>query len=300
MTMILRLTSFFVMVSILSAFECATVAFGKSKSARIENRFKIDNIEFKLVAEVRDVTTSMDSHQSTKISYSVFRNGTFLHPEPETGGTLIGCRGSYVEDEGGLVLPIKAKDRQVGWFIWAGARCGATVTYKVQIVLVDPKPSSIGNIYKVMEIQAKEQPLVRDHDGGIEVWFTYQEYGNSITVDSFLVPRMIFANLRPGEVKFEKRRLDPDFSKWPKLNYIEDDFRSYFVAGLNDLNAELMRNALAKLYRKDSKHLELYARNGFPSSFDELTKVTDAVSLLNSSVKEFLRPDPYPYSTYNY
>lgn len=102
---------------------------------------------------------------------------------------------------------------------------------------------------------AKSNPIVRKSGDGLEIWSYYQEWGGRGTALSFYVPELRKLYDDSGEVRIVKSALPSELSDWPVL----DDVGSIgiFVAGISQLNPDIMEAILPHLSESDLEHFEL-------------------------------------------
>ena len=125
---------------------------------------------FEIRMTIRQVTTGVYGPGSVKCSYSVFRNGEFLHPESLSGGTVIGCR--YVAPE---EVDIE-RFASLGWMFGVGGHCGATASSYTWTIVV-PRAKT----YVLKTFNSSFRPVIRTKDDRIEIWSTYQDWGGQGT-----------------------------------------------------------------------------------------------------------------------
>ena len=159
---------------------------------------------------------------------------------------------------------------------------------KYQVVLPnlsnDTRPYQDG--YFWTEFVAKYKPVVRGGDL-IEVWYVSQEWGTGGTASSFFVPRRLTIGKQNGSWEEGSRyeKLSADFSSWPKFEYVSV-FPSHFVAGLVDLNPEVMKAAADQFY--DDKATENYKYAGLPATRKEATAVVEAIRVAKNQLRLFM------------
>ena len=227
-------------------------AVAQIKPVTTESIFQFDGNEYKIKVKVRDAANSSGHGQI--ISYSVYLNNKFIHPSEWDGGNITGCRYPYTELKDNFsISTLEADNISIGWIISTGGICGNTKSSKL-VFIIPPLKSAYGN-YLEYELLAKQEPIIRNNNGKIEIWYIYQEWGRGGTSTSIFVPQKIIID-PSKKYKYEiiskgnvlNGILEIDTSEW---GYYKNYFLNLYVAGLNDLNIELMEYSLNNLYNSD-------------------------------------------------
>ena len=226
-------------------------AVAQIKPVTTESIFQFDGNEYKIKVKVRDAANSSGHGQI--ISYSVYLNNKFIHPADWDGGSVTGCRYPFTElQDNFTVSTLESDSISIGWIISTGGICGNTKSSK--LVFIIPPHKRWGNLIEY-ELLAKQEPLIRNNNGKIEIWYIYQEWGRGGTSTSIFVPQKIIID-PSKKYKYEiiskgnvlNGILEIDTSEW---GYYKNHFLNLYVAGLNDLNIELMEYSLNNLYNSD-------------------------------------------------
>jgi hypothetical protein len=245
--------------------------------------FKEGSAQFKLNATIKSVSVKKAT-PGVLIEYSVFKNGKFLHPDSEEGGRLLGCAYGYKSLPEDMVLPLAVNNKQDGWILSVGAICGNTFSRKIHLITVHPK----GEEYHVKEVQSKYSPNLRKSKKGIEIWTAYQEWGAGGTAGSFLVPRLYLAKEDDSDSVVVRENLDSDITTWQQFKDFPFAFPSYFVAGMNEMNPDLMNNAIEKAFKDENS--EWYKDVGLPENRKAAKEVATHLTSIKTYLSRFIRP----------
>lgn len=205
--------------------------------------------------------------------YTVRRDGVFVHPESAEGGRLLGCVRSVAASQDYLFDAFPAGSQPLGWMLGTGAICGNTSSLLVTLVL--PAGSAGSPTYAETTFEAKARPETRGVGDDLEVWSVRQWWGKGGTGTSVFVPERRRV-LPDGRVHLAP--LDPDWSTWhPSVT--GTSFGGAFVAGLEQENAPLMRQAVLKLMGDDSAKPCAWSQAvGLPSTHQGLLELVEAVA----------------------
>lgn len=245
------------------------------------NTFVINEDSYSLKVVTKEVTTSMGLEQL--ISYSVYENKKFIHSN-SYGGRFFSCRQAKPKIEA-----INSEKGQVGWMIIGYGICGNTVSHRVELVV--PVKSMWGgkSLYMSKTIIAKETPKIVPKKSGADVWFYEQNWGNGGTASSIFVPRKLVIRkdnyssiIKKGNVFQEIEVLESQESN----EWLQPNFISLFVAGIEDANPKLMNYALENYYKiEDKQWYEVYVQNGDKEALIRLIEKVKGLRELYEEVK---------------
>jgi hypothetical protein len=147
----------------------------------------------------------------------------------------------------------------IGWIANLGGLCGNTFSWKSVLLIPDNDP---------VEFIAKEKPIWEQQSNGeVWVWSSYQEWGQTGTSESFVVPELrCIAEVEEGHEPY-LCRLPSDVTTWPENFYVSSSFLGIFVAGLKQDDPALMLSALENA---SDKSISWVGAQGFPTSREEL------------------------------
>lgn len=241
----------------------------------------INEDSYSLKVVTKEVTTSMGLEQL--ISYSVYENKKFIHSN-SYGGRFFSCRQAKPKIEA-----INSEKGQVGWMIVGYGICGNTVSHRVELVV--PVKSMWGgkSLYMSKTIIAKETPKIVPKKNGADVWFYEQNWGNGGTASSIFVPRKLVIRkdnyssiIKKGNVFQEIEILESQKSN----EWLQPNFISLFVAGIEDANPKLMNYALENYYKiEDKQWYEVYVQNGDKEALIRLIEKVKGLRELYEEVK---------------
>ena len=207
--------------------------------------FKTGSNIFELKYKVKGVTTS--SGAQDLVLYSIYRNGKFVHAEKEDGGRFFSCR--YKKPE---IFPVKTIKKQIGWMLVGGGICGNTSSFKVELII---PVESYSTTYYTKTLVSKESPLIQPTQNGFSIWYYEQNWGRGGTATSFYVPSKVVVDLNDDFFSFKKGDILKDVQVLEKSESPKwlRSFLGFFVAGIRDVNPELMEYALSNLYSREQK-----------------------------------------------
>lgn len=246
-----------------------------------QQSFQTDSNTYELKYKVKAVTTS--SGEKDLVLYSIYKNGKFVHAEKEGGGRFFSCGFERPK-----VLSVKTTKKQIGWMLVGGGICGNTYSYKVELVI---PVESYSTTYFSKTIISKALPLIEPTQNGFSLWYYEQNWGRGGTATSFYVPSKIVVDLSDAFFGFKKGNLLKDIHVLEKSSSPEwlRSFLGFFVAGIRDVNPELMQYALCNHYSIEQAdwiafHFEKADKEYLREIIDkvratkELLKVTDGVT----------------------
>lgn len=254
----------------------ARAEWPSNKPVTMTNEFKMNGKTYKIVGRARQ-GGSARSFERIWIEYSVYEGKKFIHPTRGGGGTLFGCSPTWpVSLPNDFIAPLKVGDRQLGWLLKTGGICGNTYSAKYQLVVPPLSPTASEQTYDWKEFVSKFDPILREQNKKVEIWYAYQEWGKSGTAGSFL----------PG---FDSNppKLSPDFKTWPKMDDMANGFPSLFVAGMVDDNPDVMEAATKQFF--DEKAKENYEWAGLPSTRKAAEDAIDGMRKLQPYLHTFVR-----------
>jgi|GEM_PF-6800817 len=243
-----------IIVKVMLILLVPSIAMTQVKPIKIESEFKLEKNEYKIKARVNDAANYIGNGQI--IYYSIYKNKKFVHPRDWDGGNITGCRYPFSTLEDNFeIKELKFNDSSIGWIISTGGNCGNT--HSLKCVLILPPINDTNTGYIEHEIFAKRMPIIKSENGKIEVWYIYQDWGWGGTASSIFVPQKIVID--PVSQTIEKGNVFDGILelKTEKWGFYKIHFLSLFVAGLNDLNMELMEYSLSNLY--NPKEVEWYS-----------------------------------------
>ncbi len=240
-----------------------------------ENRFG----EFTIQIEAKTVTTGVFGYPSTKVLYSVYRDGDFLHPNSLDGGCVIG--GDMITPTEVILVSLGKEGTEVGWVIGLDGISGNTFSYMMTLVV--PTFDSLNWKYHSVTFLAKEELLLVPEEDGLEVWSQYQEWGGGGTAVSFFVPQLRRIRIdERGAAQVFLDRLPPDYKKWPPLEY--SSFLGLYLAGVSNLNPELMESSLDLFEPDDAPICRIH---GLPEDKKGLKRLIDGVRQSRTLLSRF-------------
>jgi hypothetical protein len=202
--------------------------------------FETGSDTFEIKYKVKGVTTSRGVKDL--VLYSVYKNGNFVHSHKEDGGRFFSCRSKKPD-----VIPVKTTKNQIGWMLIGGGICGNTSSYKVELII--PVESGLTTYY-TKTFTSKVLPLIQPLKNGLSIWYYEQNWGRGGTATSFYVPNKIVVDLSEDVFNFKKGDILKNIEVLEKSESPEwlRSFLGFFVAGLRDVNPELMQYALDNHY----------------------------------------------------
>ncbi|NVK38655.1 MAG: hypothetical protein HWE18_12080 [Gammaproteobacteria bacterium] len=233
-----------------------------------------DTFEFKY--KIKEVTTSGGLRDL--VLYSVYKNGKFIHSEKEDGGRLFSCK--YKQPE---VKPIKTLKNQIGWMLFGGGVCGNTSSYVAEVII---PVESYSTTYYSYTLISKEIPLIDSSDNEISIWYFEQNWGNGGTATSFFVPSKVTVNLNDDFFAFKKGNIlsGIEFIEKIKSNEWLKSFLGFYIAGIRDVNPELMQYALDNYYTEGQKEwISVHLKSG---GKQYLKQLIDKVRITQELLKE--------------
>lgn len=241
-----------------------------------QHTFKTGSNIFELKYKVKGVTTR--SGAQDLVLYSIYKNGQFVHAEKEDGGRFFSCR--YKKPE---VFPVKTTKKQIGWMLVGGGICGNTSSYKVELII---PVESYSTTYFTKTLISKESPLIQLTQNGFSMWYYEQNWGRGGTATSFYVPNKVVVDLSDDFFSFKKGDILKDVQVLEKSGSPEwlRSFLGFFVAGIRDVNPELMHYALSNHYSIEQK--DWIAIHFGKADKKYLQEIVNKVKVTNELLKE--------------
>ncbi len=208
-----------------------------------------------------------------RFSFVVEINDHRVKPSNGTRHELTGCW-----DEFGVLLKIDhilSKDKKIlGWTVdGLGSICGNTRSYTTFIII----PFEDNTIQK-FEIDSKAglsfNPISAKQ---IEVWYYYQEWGQTGTAGSFFVPKkqvLVFDAEFDNHVQLSSGDLykNIDFLNKPLIeDYLKPNYPGLFSAGLNAMDPDVLKYAFENHYKDE--YVDWYKKQGLPVTLEELSSL---------------------------
>lgn len=226
---------------------------------------------YKLTWQASKVTTEQYGRGSTKVLYSVYRDGSFIHPKTLNGGTVLGCHMTSPEQVNWQPLG----EPQVGWILLLSSICGNTHSYRVLVVVPDKEE------YVSAQFTAKTEPIIQQFTADeINIWSTYQEWGQTGTAGSFFVPELRQIRLAESATYLTCAPFPSDVKEWPKLPY--RSFTGDFFAGLKARDSKVMRSALDRYQDIDFEWLRM---QGLPGSVHDLQELVRIIDISDAAIR---------------
>lgn len=243
-----------------------------------DTMYKFGNDTFEIKYKVKDVTTTSGSMDL--VLYSIFKNGKFIHSDKDDGGRLFGCK--YKSPK---IMPINTTDRQIGWMLVVGGICGNTFSYKVELIVpvesYEPK-------YYAKTFSSKDLPILEPSKDKLSILYFEQNWGRGGTSTSFYVPNKIEFNLKDDYPRIKKGNVLTSINTLEKYNSEQSmlSFLGIFIAGIRDVNPELMQYALDKYYSDDQKDwISIHFEKSDKSTFQKLIQQVRVTQNLLEQVK---------------
>ena len=134
--------------------------------------------------------------------------------------------------------------------VGVGGTCGNTFSFAWTIIVPHEKS------YVVKTFESKSCPVVRRKKDSIEIWSTYQEWAGQGTAFSFFVPELRYYPLESRYPAIYRGELPAALETWPKLQYVSNF--CIFVAGISQLNPEIMEAALNRFEEDEFARFDYY------------------------------------------
>lgn len=234
-------------------------------AGQYESSYQVGPDKYTLKLTTREIATS--GGKGSLVSYSVYENGKFSYADENDGDHLYSCDA---EREEPTVAIIKTNKRPIGWMIQANGICGNTFSYLEGLVI--PYNTGFSYEYLSKHFISKVDPILEPSDGNLTILFFQQNWGKGGTASSIFVPHVLIINgaaIKNGDV-LSKLDLFPNAE-----SYLSPTFLGLYVAGLEDLNPDLMSYALKNLYNEKDK--DWYTEYGLPSDKAELEKLVNKI-----------------------
>lgn len=213
--------------------------------------YKIESDVFELKYELqpnscylkdKDLLIATGSLTTELALYSIYKNGKLINSSKDGGGIFSSCR--YKPPS---VFPIKSTKSQIGWMLIGGGICGNTSSYNIELIV--PK----GKQYYSETFISKFIPTIQPLSNGASVWYYQQNWGHGGTASSFLEPKKLTIDLTGDFSLLRKGNLLKDIKQLEKASKQPPSFLGLFVAGIRDVNPDLMQYALDNLYSLEEK-----------------------------------------------
>lgn len=219
-------------------------------SVTAEYLYSVGEDKFQLKVNYKDVITDFGQ----ELNYSVYKNNHIIYSRDKRG-QFFSCKPGPPGIE-----PVQSESRQIGWMIVGAGICGNTFSYLVEIIVPinNPYVSNHGT-YLAKRFVSKDMPIVTSYKEGLEVWYYQQNWGNGGTATSIFMPRKLLIKTDGYEPGIYKGNIlnnisfieNIEVNKWPE--WLKPGFLGLFVAGLEDVNAPLMRYAIDNYYSESDK-----------------------------------------------
>lgn len=260
---------------------CSALAIGND----YESSYTIENTSFTIKLKIQEITTYYG--QEKLVNYSVYKNGKFIHPKNYEGGRFI----SHSKKQCKLYL-VGKHGKEFGWLIEGHGIDGNTHSYKYDLVIPNLSTTSKSK-YLNKQFVAKRFPLIQINEKVVSLWYYEQNWGKGGTSTSIYVPRrldVITNNLFDIEIRKGNILDGIEILNNPSIDdYLMPNFLGLFVAGIQDLNSNLMKYALEKYFNKNE--LSWYKGYGLPTTkkdLEELVKKVDTAHILYDQVDSFV------------
>ena len=148
--------------------------------------------------------------------------------------------------------PVNTLNKQIGWVLLGGGVCGNTFSYKAEIII---PVESYSTTYYSYTLISKALPLIESLDNEISIWYFEQNWGHGGTATSFFVPSKVTVSLNDDFFHFKKGNIlnGIEFIEKLKSNEWFKSFLGFYIAGIRDVNPELMQYALDNYYTEEQK-----------------------------------------------
>lgn len=263
--------------------------FGGEATANEVNQgtsdFKRSGVEYRLDWWAEKVTTGRYGENSTKVSYRVYAGNKILHPRSLDGGTFIGCDARPPT----RVDWWRIGEPQIGWLLILSNICARSRSFKSLIVVPYKTRYEFSSRYVTADFIVEDWPIVKIAvNGDVHIWSSYREWNGQTTAGSFFVPefRVISRDI-DGEYWVTCPPMPVDVAQWPR-DLPNREFIGDFYAGLNRLEAGVMKSALGKYQEINPGRMR---RHGLPDTrkgLEQLTKDVANVGRRLESLRSYL------------
>lgn len=217
--------------------------------------YKKQNKDLILKANLQKIEISKGSGLGFLLNYKVFFDDKRAGSCPKGGEEIEFC--GYTPPQ---IVDVKSSEKQVGWMITGNEVCGNTNSLRVEIIIPDIQ----NEVFLKRSFISKMRPVQTNFKGGVAYWFSFQNWGNGNTAQSFFTLQKFIILLdgdspiiRHGNILLDLKKYEKECTeKWLRPNFL-----SLFSSGIKDANPELMQYALVNYYNQDD--IEWY-RAHFP------------------------------------
>ncbi len=213
------------------------------------------------------------------IRYNVYRDGQEVHSKTYQGGSFYSCRPDWELSLEKVGQPGKEK----GWLIGAMGTCGNTMSPHYELVVPSELYGDANYLYK--RFVAKEAPHPVTQKQVTSIWYYQQNWGKGGTATSIFVPRKldIFeteygTSIQTGNIL---QGIDMLYKLSPEYSIkLAESFAGLFVAGIQDLNADLMEYAMQFYYSEEGTGF------GLPVKKQELRQLIGKIRQMRATYQQ--------------